>query len=42
MASLGKQTPQRATHPKDCKEFAALTSAVETALAYGATPPAAV
>lgn len=33
MASLWKQTQQRATHHKDCKECAALTSAVEQARA---------
>jgi transposase len=42
IAYLWKQTPQRATHNKYCKEFAALTVSVETALAYCATHPETV
>ena len=39
MEDLGKKTKQRATHNKDVKECAALTVAVERALASFATPP---
>jgi len=39
MASLWQKTPQRATHNKYCKAFAALTVSVEQALAYVATHP---
>jgi transposase len=39
---LWQKTTQRATHPKYFKEFAALTIAVEKALAYCVMPPAEV
>ena len=39
IAYLGKKRKQRATPPKYCTEFAALTVAVDKALAYWATQP---